>query len=316
MKKVIFFAFGAATGACILYAGMMPFSGVGLAQGDKGLFTVPGRTRCIAANKAIIAPVPLHPVDEIYVRVGDRVKKGDKIVRIDDDEPKADVRAKAATLEGAEIMHKEAMRLKESTDPVQKQGVLSAQRLHEILTNAKKSAADVRQAKATLEAAKFELGHYTVESPIDGIVNRLDVHLGMVSRPGTTVWGEILDLTQIDIACQLSPSQVEKLEAGQKSTVLAENGMRYFGHEAEVLHKESAAKLGTGVIVFIGLEADASGNLPALVRLDNPDYKLRCEIPVQLRFTGTRNDKAVKEQEKKIALRDKDRKDSEKKSDK
>jgi RND family efflux transporter MFP subunit len=316
MKKLVIFALGGAAGACLLYAGMMPFAGVGLAQGDKALFTVPGRTRCIPGNKAIIAPVPLHPVDDIYVSVGDRVKKGDKLVRIDDDEPKADVRAKIAALEAAEITLKEAMRLKESVDAVQQQGVLSAQRLHEILTNAKKAAADVRQAKATLEGAQFELEHYTVEAPIDGIVNRLDVYLGMVSRPGTTIWGEILDLSEIDVACQLSVAQVEKLEAGQKSKTLTENGMRYFGQEADVLHKETAAKLGTGVVVFIGLEADANGNLPALVRLDNPDFKLRCEVPVQLRFTGTRSDKAIREQEKKIEQRDRERKANEKKSDK
>ncbi len=316
MKKLIVFALGSAAGAWILYTGMTPFAGVGLAQGDKGLFTVPGRTRCIAANKAIIAPVPLHPVDEIYVRVGDRVKKGDKIVRLDDDEPKADVRAKQAAVESAEITLKEANRLKDSIGPVENQGVLSAQRIHEILSNAKKAAADARQAKAMLESAKFELEHYTVESPIDGVVNRLDVYLGMVSRPGTTIWGEILDLSEIDVACQLSLTQVEKLEAGQKSKVLTANGMRYFGQEADVLHKETAAKLGTGVVVFIGLEADKDGNLPVLVRLDNPDYKLRCEVPVQLRFTGARNDKAIRDQEKKIEQRDKERKDNEKKSDK
>jgi RND family efflux transporter MFP subunit len=316
MKKLIIFALGAAAGACILFVGMIPLAAIGSAQGDKGLFTVAARTRCVASNKAIIAPVPLHPVEEIFVRVGDRVKKGDKLVRIDDDEPKADVRAKLASLEAAEITLKEAIRLKESVGPVQQQGVLSAQRIHEINTAAKKAAADARQARATLDAAKAELEHYTIEAPIDGVVNRLDVYLGMVSRPGTTVWGEILNLADIDVACQLSVNQVEKLEAGQKSKVLTEHGISYFGQEADVLHKETAAKLGTAVVVFIGLEADANGNLPVLVRLANPDYKLRCEVPVQLRFTGTRNDKAIQEQEKKIENRDKERKDNEKKREK
>lgn len=316
MKKLIIFALGAAAGACILFVGMIPFAGVGLAQGEKGLFTVAGRTRCIAGNKAIIAPTVLHPVDEIFVSVGDRVKKGDRLVQIDADEPKADVRAKLANLEAAEITLKEAIRLKESVNAVEGRGVLSGQRTYEILTAAKKAAADARQAKAMLEAAQFELEHYTVEAPIDGIVNRLDVHVGMVSRPGTTIWGEILNLSEIDVACPLSMSQVEKLEAGQKSKLLTEHGMRYFGQEADVLHKETSAKLGTGVVVFIGLEADANGNLPVLVRLDNPDYKLRCEVPVQLRFTGARNDKAIQDQEKKISHRDKERKENEKKGDK
>jgi RND family efflux transporter MFP subunit len=267
-------------------------------------------------NKAIIAPVPLHPVEEIFVSVGDRVKKRDKLVQLDADEPKADVRAKHANLEAAEIVLKEAIRLNESVDAVQGQGVLSAQRTHEILSGAKKARADARQAKAILEGAQFEFEHYTIEAPIDGIVNRLDVYQGMVSRPGTTIWGEILNLSEIDVACQLSLSQVEKLEAGQNSKLLIENGMRYFGQEADALHKETMAKLGTGVVVFIGLEADANGNLPALVRLDNPDYKLRCEVPVQLRFTGARTGKAIQEQEKKIMHREKERKDNEKKSDK
>lgn len=312
MKKLILFGVGAAAGACVLFAALMPFAGVGLAQGDKGVFTVPGRTRCIPENKAIIAPAVLDPVEDILVSVGDRVKKGDKLIRIDDDEQEADVRAKKAGFEAAEIMLKEAIRLKESVDPVHHQGILSTQRIHEILTNAKKAATDARQAKATLEAATVELDHFTLRAPIDGIVNRLDVYRGMVSRPGTTIWGEILDLSEIDVACQLSMSQVEKLEAGQKSKVLTEHGMRYFGQEAEVLHKETAAKLGAGVVVFIGLEADAAGNLPVLVRLDNADYKLRCEVPVQLRFTGTRNDKAIEVQEKKIAQRQKERKGGEK----
>jgi hypothetical protein len=98
--------------------------------------------------------------------------------------------------------------------------------------------------------------------------------------------------------------------------LLIENGIRYLGQEADVLHKETMAKLGTGVVVFIGLEADANGNLPALVRLDNGDYKLRCEVPVQLHFTGTHNSKAIQEQEKKITHWEKERKDNEKKSDK
>src|SRR6476646_144214 len=50
---------------------------------------VTGRTRCVPGRRGMIAPVPLHPVVEVLVAAGDRVKKGQTLVKIDDDEPQA-----------------------------------------------------------------------------------------------------------------------------------------------------------------------------------------------------------------------------------
>ncbi len=69
---------------------------------DDTVFTVPGRVQCAPGKKATIAPVPLHPVVEVFVKAGDRVKKDQILVRLDDDEPKADRDNKKALLECAE----------------------------------------------------------------------------------------------------------------------------------------------------------------------------------------------------------------------
>jgi hypothetical protein len=71
---------------------------------------VTGRTQCIPARRGIIAPVPLHPVIAVLVAPGDRVKKGQPLVKIDDDEAQADVRAKQAALQTAHIALKESRR--------------------------------------------------------------------------------------------------------------------------------------------------------------------------------------------------------------
>ena len=57
-----------------------------------------GTTRPAPGRRGIIAPVPLHPVIEVKVKPGDRVKKGQVLVKLDDDEPQADVQAKKAVL--------------------------------------------------------------------------------------------------------------------------------------------------------------------------------------------------------------------------
>src|SRR5579871_1510705 len=76
--------------------------------GDKALLEVPGRTQCVPGRSATIAPVVLHPVEVVKVAAGDRVKKGQLLVEIDSDEPKADLRNKEALLDSARVSAKEA----------------------------------------------------------------------------------------------------------------------------------------------------------------------------------------------------------------
>jgi RND family efflux transporter MFP subunit len=227
---------------------------------------VAGRTQCVPKGKALIAPVPLHPVEEVLVQVGDRVKKGQPLVKIDADEQQAEVRAKKAALENAHIASKEAKRFLAAVE--KHHDVLPEQKCFEVRTAALKAEADIRVAKALLESAEAELEHYTIVSPIDGVVNRLDVYVGMVSRPGTTIWGEILDLSEIDVRCELSPDQAAQVSIGQS---------------AEVRTVKDKAVLGVGKVVFVGLAADrATGLVPAVVRLANSEWKVRSEIPVQV----------------------------------
>src|SRR5205085_1922077 len=53
---------------------------------------VPGKTQPAPGHVAIIAPAVLHPVTDVLVQIGDHVKKGQALVKLDADEPEADVR--------------------------------------------------------------------------------------------------------------------------------------------------------------------------------------------------------------------------------
>jgi RND family efflux transporter MFP subunit len=237
----------------------------------KGLAAdVPGRTQCVPARQALIAPVPLHPVVEVLVAAGDRVKKGQPLVKLDDDEAQADVRAKQAALENAQINLKEAQRYLDATEKAFHKGAMPDQRYHEIRTAALKAERDERAAKALLDSAKAELEHYVVAAPIDGVISWLDARLGMVSRPGTTVWGEILDLSEIDVRTEVAADEADQVAVGQT---------------AEVWNTSKKSLLGKGRVVFVGLAADKStGLVPVVVRLANSEGRLRCSIPVQVRF--------------------------------
>jgi HlyD family secretion protein len=267
----------------------------------------------------------LHPVVEVLGVPGARVKKDQPLVIHDADEPKADVRNKEAALkeaqaalarlkaeprqeaqdearanlEAASINAREAKRHLDRITPLWHEGAISEQRHHESQASLSKAQAEERAAKARLgyllrrpfeqevaeqqarvaaaaaavEAAKAELEHYTLTSPIDGVVIRLDVSPGLATRPGTSVWGEVLDLRELDVRCDLTSHQLEGLSVGQS---------------AEVCEETQAETKWRGRLVAISQAADpATGRVPVLVRVDNPQERLRCYVPVRVRFAGT-----------------------------
>jgi RND family efflux transporter MFP subunit len=264
----------------LLFAGPAgsPGGRTALAGGSSGAFgsppadvlEVPGKTRATFGRRAQIAPVPLHPVTEVKVKPGDRVRKGQLLVQLDDDEPQADVRARRASLEAARVTLKESRRALAAADRLYSGGVLPEITYFNLRTSTLKAEQDERVARAALDSSLAELEHYTVNAAIDGVVAWLDVYPGTVSRPGTTLWGEIIDLREIDVRCELTPDQADRVAVGR---------------QAEVLANGSGARLGVGRVTFVGVAADPnSGLVPVLVHFDNLGERLRCDVPVKVRF--------------------------------
>lgn len=120
-------------------------------------------------------------------------------------------------------------------------------------------------AVAECDAAEHELEHYTVHAAIDGIVAWLDVTPGTVARPGTKVWGEIVDLSEVDVRIQLTPAKLR--EADLKRPIHVEH-----------------AELGqtwTAKFVYASPTADrATGLIPVVVRVADSGEALRAHLPV------------------------------------
>jgi membrane fusion protein (multidrug efflux system) len=282
---------------------------------------LPGKTQPAPGRSASIAPTVLHPVVEVLVRPGERVKKDQPLVRLDPDEPLADLAAKKAALaqaraalarlrveprqeeiaeaqallQAAELVHAEAQRHLARVQPAWEHGVLPEQRYHEARLQLERAQAEERaaaarlrklrqrpyaqelaeaeakvaEAEANVKVAEAELEHYTVVAGISGVVTWLNVNVGTVARPGTTCWGEILDVSELDVRCLVSPTLAPRLRRQQSAEVR-------LGPELPVLR---------GYVVFISPAAEPqTGKIPVFLRLSNRQEQLPCYADVQVRF--------------------------------
>ncbi len=268
MKMFVLVACGLIPGTlavCVLAAPGAPAQ-----PGPAGPLEVVGRTRCMLSHRGIIAPAILRPVVEVLVGPGDRVTKGQVLIKLYDLEPQAKVRAREKDLKSIEAKAKYSRKNLENADRSHSTGAMPENVYNDIRAIALSYEAQVPAAEAELSLAASELKLYTVNAAIDGEIAWLDVSPGTVSWPGSLVWGEIVDLRELDVRCELSPAQADQVAVGQS---------------AEIWLDGKAEPAVTGKIVFLGKVANrTNGLIPVVVRVANAQERLRAEVPVKVRF--------------------------------
>jgi RND family efflux transporter MFP subunit len=222
------------------------------------------------SRRGIIAAAILRPVVEVLVAPGDQVKKGQPLIKLFDLEPQAKVRAREHDLESIKAKAQYSRRNLELADNSRGTGAIPQRSMNDLRAAALSNDALVLAAEAELAHAQGELKLYTVTASIDGEVAWLDVSPGTVSWPGAMMWGEIVDLRELDVRCDLAPIQAEQVAVGQSADVGLEGKLE---------------PVGTGKVVFIGRAAErSSGLVPVVIRMANDQGQLRAEVAVTVRI--------------------------------
>jgi HlyD family secretion protein len=148
-------------------------------------------------RRATLSPEVGGRVERLFVRKGDRVKKGDPLVRIAADDVRAQLTLAEKSLVVAEAAEREACRAAEQavrdlarSERLAKDDVLSLGLLERAQTEAGMTAAAceaararVGQARASLDVARVGLGKTVLVAPFDGVVAELSTEEGSGSRP-------------------------------------------------------------------------------------------------------------------------------------
>lgn len=132
-------------------------------------------------------------INEIMVKEGDRVKKGDILARIEDDDYRI-------ALDRAEAAYKLAQADYERDKSIYEKGVIPTATLEADRTN-------MQTARADFENAKLQLSRTTVKSPMDGIIRSLEAKVGLQLSVGDPI-AEILEIDRMKTVIGIPESDV------------------------------------------------------------------------------------------------------------
>ncbi len=196
----------------------------------------PGRVQPETMVK-MSATVPGQVV-QLVVKEGDRVRKGQFLLQIDDKQYRAQVREASAALAAARSnlrLAEAALEQSEASwkrkEALSAQNLVSAEELDQARTQRNSDRArvdanreDVERFGATLQMAEDNLRKTRFESPIDGTVTQLSIERGEIAVTGTmnnpgTVMLTVADLARMKVEADVDETDVSAISMGQTAQV-------------------------------------------------------------------------------------------------
>jgi macrolide-specific efflux system membrane fusion protein len=158
-------------------------------------------------------------VEHLYANIGDRVRKGQVLVRLEQDDLKARAdQAEAAYLEAAAAFNKAKIDL-ERDKPLAQSGYISQQNIDALQNVYDMANARVLKAKADQDYAKAQLSYATITAPIGGTIASVTTQQGETVAAGLNAptFITIIDLSKLEVNAYVDETDVGKIAVGQEA---------------------------------------------------------------------------------------------------
>ena len=190
-------------------------------------------------------------VTEIFVKEGQIVKAGDKLVAIDDNDLKQRISAAKASLAQRIIELKGAKSLGQKG--YQSEAALA------------QAQANVESAKAQLKSLELALENTLIVSPFDGVLNERMVEVGDLLRDGDAIV-TVVDLDPLVIKADVTENYISQISVGQQA-----NGRIVSGQNLD------------GAVRYISsISNEGTNTFKIEVQVDNPEGKLMAGMSTEL----------------------------------
>lgn len=167
-------------------------------------------------------------IAEIYVNVGDVVKKGQLLASFASESVQADLAQAKAALAEAEATASEAVTNADRARGLQASGAISKQQIGQYLTAETTAKARVTAAKAVLDVQQLRMKYTQVVAPDHGTISARMATVGAVVGAGAEMF-RMIRQGRLEWRAEVTSAELSKLSTGMPATVYAPNGEQAMG---------------------------------------------------------------------------------------
>jgi RND family efflux transporter MFP subunit len=201
----------------------------------------------------IASEVGGYRVAEVFVDVGDRVKKGQKLVALSTALLESEVATKRAMFEQRRAELTNAQSALERGQSLSNMNVLSQADLDRLTAEELAKRAAVESARADLETSQLRLKFTDVTASDDGIITSRTVTVGQIAQAGSEML-RLLRSGRIEWRGEVPETRLDELAAGQGVVVTTADGTEFKG-TIRVVSPTIASGNRTGLI-YVDLQPD------------------------------------------------------------
>jgi RND family efflux transporter MFP subunit len=174
-----------------------------------------------AVHETSIGSKLLARVMEVNLKAGEKVRKGDVLIRLDDTDLKAKLRQAQAAVTAAEAARNQAASDEKRYAELVKSRAVSQQTYDQAVTASRSTEANLLHAQEAVNEAQAMLDWATVRSPIDGTVIDKKVEAGDMVSPGQMLV-TLYDPKRMQLVASVRESLTDRLQIGQEISVRVE----------------------------------------------------------------------------------------------
>ncbi len=197
----------------------------------------------VAQRKAEVASKGAGRLEYIAFEEGDRVRAGDIIARLDNDDIRAGLESARATLHQAEVDTLTAGQNYRRRRALVEQKISTAAEMEKAESLYRGALVSIEAAQASVKIAEVNLANTYIRAPFDGTVLTKNADVGEIVAPfassasskGSVV--TLADMNSLEVEADVSESNIFKVRPGQRCEIIldAYPGVRFGGRVKKVV---------------------------------------------------------------------------------